>query len=221
MRAREAAPAGQDRLWYVQMKRTPSIGPSQVRSIIEDATPQSEEIPWGFLLIAPANFSRDSQDAAQEVSNERGIREVYLWGRGELEDLLYLEPNRGILEKYFDIAGSNRDERAETYKRWLRLAENWGTWAYVQGATFPKFLEELHDVMAEIHLVAPAAVRAAVQNYIDHLDEELISTMGQAVGAATSLDEEAAAAGLAYARVMAPYRDAVLSAMRDDIGNIV
>jgi hypothetical protein len=108
VRAREAVPAGQDRLWYVQMKRTPSIGPNQVRSIIEEATPQSENIPWGFLLIAPANFSRDSQDAVQEVSEERGIREVYLWGRGELEDLLYLESNRGILEKYWTDATLGR-----------------------------------------------------------------------------------------------------------------
>jgi hypothetical protein len=141
IRAYEAVTEGDDRLWYVQVKRTGAIGPTVVETILDDALSSDDEVPWGFIIAAPANFSRASQDRANRVSLAHGVSEIRLWGRGELEDMLYRPANENLLQKYFSITGSgNVDARRDLYRRWVRFAENWGTWAYDEDASMSRFL---------------------------------------------------------------------------------
>jgi Restriction endonuclease len=217
IRAYEEVLGGDARLWYVQVKRTGAIGPKKVGEIAIAAVPDGADPPWGFILAAPVNFSRASQNKAKAVLTGRGVSDVRLWGRSELEDLLYQPANENLLNKYFSLTGSGNDaERRDLYRRWLRFAENWATWAYDDNDV-PRFLTQLHDLMADIDLVAPESVKFAVQGYINNLGSAL-AAIEREVDRAAPESEQAMAAGLAYAHVMRSYREAVIRAMRDDVG---
>lgn len=108
------------------------------------------------------------------------------------------------------------DERRNLYRRWLKFTENLGTWAYEPDAPSPaEHQRQLHDLMAEIDLLASSPVRAAVQDYIDHLPQALDALQSARSGG--DLDSERNAVGIAFGSAMRPYRDAMVAAMRDDI----
>ncbi len=46
-------------LWMIQCKREGTIGPQKVADIIESCI-NKEAPPYGYILVAPANFSRKS-----------------------------------------------------------------------------------------------------------------------------------------------------------------
>jgi hypothetical protein len=220
IRAYEVVPGESDRLWHGQVKRKVAMGPADVRAVVEEAIPESPEggtQPYAFLLAAPVDFSRASQDAAREMLASRGVREAHLWGRGELEDLLYLPANEVLLHKYFDIPNAKTRQRRDAYRRWLQFTENWATWAFEPEASLPKFIRELHDAKSALDLVASDSVNAAIQNYIDHLAIGMAAVEEATRGTATS-EEQLMASGAAFGRAMQPYRDKMLSAMREDVG---
>src|ERR1700732_1358199 len=63
-------------LWMFQCKRETSIGPTQVARIIEDGV-KTDRPPYGYVLAAPANFSKKSFDVFQEELRKRGVMEFY------------------------------------------------------------------------------------------------------------------------------------------------
>jgi Restriction endonuclease len=67
-------------LWMFQCKRESQLGPSQLQKIIEDGV-KADSPPYGYVLAAPANFSKKSFDVFREKLRERGVMEFYLWGR--------------------------------------------------------------------------------------------------------------------------------------------
>lgn len=92
-----------DRLWVIQCKREKNLGPAKVRSILEDFF-KGEVRPYGYILAAACNFSKAAREAAAEVLRQNDVDEFYLWGKGEVEDLLVQPKNDHLLFAYFGIS---------------------------------------------------------------------------------------------------------------------
>ena len=98
-------------LWMIQGKREKEIGPKRIKEILTDVDPKNP--PYGYILAASANFSKDSYDIFREELRKKGVMEFYLWGRAELEDMLYLPKNDRILFTFFGVSlVSKRRSRA-------------------------------------------------------------------------------------------------------------
>jgi len=99
-------------LWMFQCKREAEIGPAKVARIIDDGV-NADNPPYGYVLVAPANFSKKSFDVFREELRKRGVMEFYLWGRGALEDMLHFAKNDRVLFTFFGISlVSRRKSRA-------------------------------------------------------------------------------------------------------------
>jgi hypothetical protein len=73
-------------VWMFQCKRERQIGPARVEAIISDGV-DPKAPPYGYVLAAPADFSKKSHDRFREELRKRGVMEFYLWGRAALEDM--------------------------------------------------------------------------------------------------------------------------------------
>lgn len=101
-------------LWMIQCKREKEIGPSKVQKIIEESI-NKENLPYGYILVASANFSKLAYDKFREVLRDIGVQEFYLWGKASLEDMLYMPKNDRILFVFFGISllARRRSRRTE------------------------------------------------------------------------------------------------------------
>lgn len=90
-------------LWMIQCKREKSLGPTKVQTIIKDGV-KPENPPYGYILAAPTHFSKAAHDKFRDELRSRGVMEFYLWGAGELEDMLYQPKNDHILFGFFGIS---------------------------------------------------------------------------------------------------------------------
>jgi len=88
--------------WMIQVKREKSLGPSDVKRIVAEV--DAKNPPYGYILAAPTNFSKKSYDAFRTDLRSKGVREFYIWGRAELEDMLHLPKNDRILFTFFGIS---------------------------------------------------------------------------------------------------------------------
>ena len=89
-------------LWMIQVKREQEIGPKKVRAIIAEI--DSRNPPYGYILAASANFSKESYDVFRDELRKNAVMEYYLWGKAELEDMLHLPKNDRILFTFFGIS---------------------------------------------------------------------------------------------------------------------
>jgi hypothetical protein len=90
-------------MWMFQCKREAGIGPTKVAQIIDDGV-KVDNAPYGYVLAAPANFSKKSFDVFRAELRNRGVMEFYLWGRAALEDMLHLPKNDRVLFTFFGIS---------------------------------------------------------------------------------------------------------------------
>lgn len=90
-------------LWMIQCKREKELGPKKVEGIVVD-TVDPESPPYGYILAAPVNFSKAAHDKFRAELRSRGVMEFYLWGAGELEDMLHQPKNDHILFAFFGIS---------------------------------------------------------------------------------------------------------------------
>ena len=111
------------RVWMFQCKREKDIGPSRVASIVsEGINPKAP--PYGYVLAAPANFSKASYDKFRDELRKCGVMEFYLWGRAALEDMLHLPKNDHILFTFFGISLVSRRKSRATEIRAVVSAKN-------------------------------------------------------------------------------------------------
>lgn len=94
----------EERSWIIQCKREKQIGPARLREIVAECLPHGRDYPYGFMVAAACDFSKQTRDAFREEMVERRIGESYLWGKGELEDMLFLPKNDHLLFAYFGIS---------------------------------------------------------------------------------------------------------------------
>lgn len=93
-----------DRLWIIQCKRERRIGPTRIRSIVSTNLSGLTDKPYGYMLVAACDFSKSARDAFREEVINHGVEEFYIWGKAEVEDLLYLPKNDHLLFAYFGIS---------------------------------------------------------------------------------------------------------------------
>ena len=110
-------------LWMIQCKREKVLGPKRVEDIIKDGV-NPDAPPYGYILAAPANFSKAAHDKFREELRSRGVMEFYLWGAGELEDMLYQPKNDHILFAFFGISLTSRRRSKTTEIRATVNAKN-------------------------------------------------------------------------------------------------
>lgn len=110
-------------LWMIQCKREKAIGPKKLSAIIvEGVNPDSA--PYGYVLAAPVNFSKTAHDTFREELRQRNVMEFYLWGAGELEDMLYQPKNDHILFAFFGISLTSRRRSRTGFIRAAVSAKN-------------------------------------------------------------------------------------------------
>src|SRR6267142_2243921 len=97
----EAHPMAGNR-WMIQCKREKEIGPKKLLTILDDV--DGSDPPYGYILAAATNFSKQSYDAFRTKLLEKGVMEFYLWGKAELEDMLHLPKHDRILFTFFGIS---------------------------------------------------------------------------------------------------------------------
>lgn len=94
----------EERIWQIQCKREKSITPKKIAEYIEQMIPSGAAVPHGVVLAAPCEFSKTARDVFNEELSRRGVREFFLWGKADIEDLLYQPKNDHLLHAYFGIS---------------------------------------------------------------------------------------------------------------------
>lgn len=113
--ARERAP--ERRTWIFQCKREQKLTPKKVQKIVADNLSGLEEEPYGYILAAACDFSKASRDAFRRQCLGHGVQEYVLWGKAELEDMLFLPKNDHLLFAYFGISLQTRRRSLRTSLR--------------------------------------------------------------------------------------------------------
>lgn len=110
-------------LWMIQCKREKEVGPKKVATIISDGV-AAQAPPYGYILAAPVHFSKAAHDRFREELRSRGVMEFYLWGAGELEDMLFQPKNDHILFAFFGLSLATRRRSRAASVRSTVLAKN-------------------------------------------------------------------------------------------------
>jgi hypothetical protein len=95
---------GEERLWQIQCKRERSISPAKIAGYVDQMIPEGATVPYGLIFAAPADFSKKARDVFRDELRQKGVREFYLWGKADLEDVLYQPKNDHLLYAYFGIS---------------------------------------------------------------------------------------------------------------------
>lgn len=103
-----------ERMWLIQCKREKEIGPSKVVQHLEAIPVESINGLYGVVFAAACDFSKATRDACRGWCRKRGIQEVHVWGRGEIEDQLFQPKNDNLLFAYFGISLQIRRQSAAT-----------------------------------------------------------------------------------------------------------
>lgn len=108
-----------DRLWLIQCKRERSIGPAKLVQYLSQYSLQDSERLYGLIFAAACDFSKTARDSFNETCRQQGILEFLLWGKGELEDLLFQPKNDHLLFAYFGFSITIRQRSRRTALRSL------------------------------------------------------------------------------------------------------
>lgn len=104
----------EERAWIIQCKREKVISPKKILEIIKHDLGKRQDLPYGYIIAASANFSKRSRDIFKSNLNSLGISEFYLFGKSELEDLLFLPKYDHLLFAYFGISLQKRKRAVKT-----------------------------------------------------------------------------------------------------------
>ena len=94
----------EQRLWLIQCKRERRVGPEDMKGILAAAIKELTPIPYGFIVAAPCDFSSRTRGVFRVEANKLGINEFFVWGKAELEDMLFLPKNDHLLFAYFGLS---------------------------------------------------------------------------------------------------------------------
>src|ERR1019366_7196351 len=96
--------ATSDRLWLIQCKRERTISPAKMRKYLADISDDETTKLYGVIFAAACDFSKRTRDDVFEWARSKGIAEVHVWGKGEVEDQLFQPKNDHLLFAYFSIS---------------------------------------------------------------------------------------------------------------------
>jgi len=133
--------------WVIQCKREKSISPKQLAGYVTASLTGKSDI-YGFILAAACDFSKKARDSFRASIAEHPVAEAHLWGKGELEDALFLPHHDHLLFAYFGVSLQvrQRSRRAELARR-LTIKRKLVKSIPLEGGAFNWVL--LRDVAAE------------------------------------------------------------------------
>lgn len=103
------------RPWIIQCKREKRLGPADLTSIVGEATKSQK--PYGLMVVVACDLSAKAREAFRAAAVAKGIQEFILWGKAELEDLLFRPVNDHLLFAYFGISLQLRKRSLKTALR--------------------------------------------------------------------------------------------------------
>ncbi|MFC6662821.1 hypothetical protein [Deinococcus multiflagellatus] len=80
---------------------------------------QGPDVPYGFILAAACDFSKKAYDAFRLALIGTGVQEFQIWGKAELEDMLFQPKNDHLLFAYFGISLQVKKRTRQTKLRSL------------------------------------------------------------------------------------------------------
>jgi hypothetical protein len=90
-----------EKLWLIQCKREKSIPPKKLEKYSGDIRDSGI---YGVIFAAACDFSKKARDAFRSRLQKKGIQEVHIWGKAELEDMLIQPKNDHLLFAYFGFS---------------------------------------------------------------------------------------------------------------------
>jgi hypothetical protein len=108
-------------LWLIQCKREKSITPKKLIGYLDDISEEERASLHGIIFATACDFSKKARDAFRMRVRELGFAEAHLWGKGEIEDILFQPKNDYLLFAYFGISLQARRRSLKMEVR-LRLA---------------------------------------------------------------------------------------------------
>ncbi len=110
-----------ERLWLIQCKREKEITPKKMSGYLSEIKQDEKNPLHGLLFIASCDFSKETRDVFRKWCIENGISEFHIWGRSEIEDMLFQPKNDHLLFAYFNFSLQVRKSTIRTNLR-SRLA---------------------------------------------------------------------------------------------------
>ena len=107
----EGSPLADDRVWLVTCKSDKILGPTKLTRYLESIPTNSLQNLHGLVFASPCTFSKKAIDVFHDWCSKKGIVEFYLWGRDEIEKLLYHSENDQLLFTYFNLSVSIRRQK--------------------------------------------------------------------------------------------------------------
>jgi hypothetical protein len=107
----------EQRIWFIQCKRYQKLGPRQVEKIVTENLANSTQPPHGYILVAPCDFSLTARETLVKAARKLGVRESYVLGKAELEDMLFRPYNDHLLFAYFGVSLQIRRRSSRTHLR--------------------------------------------------------------------------------------------------------
>lgn len=99
--AKELPEAVHNRLWLIQCKREKSINPKKLEKYLAEI---SFDGLYGIIFVAACDFSKKARDKFNSICRAAGVQEYHIWGKAELEDMLFQQKNDSLLFAYFGIS---------------------------------------------------------------------------------------------------------------------
>jgi hypothetical protein len=103
-----------ERLWLIQCKREKVITPAKMKKHLSDIVIAQETAIYGIVFAAACDFSKSTRDRLAEWCRSNGVSEWQIWGKAELEDMLFQPKNDGLLFAYFGISLTIRRQSKTT-----------------------------------------------------------------------------------------------------------
>lgn len=104
----------EDRLWLIQCKREKAIGPKKLVGYLESISEEDRKQIYGVIVVAACDFSRAARDQFRAKCRELGFAEAYVFGKAEIEDLLFQPKNDSLLFAYFGVSLAIRKRSLKT-----------------------------------------------------------------------------------------------------------
>jgi len=106
--------AFQDRIWLIQCKREQKIGPQKIKKYLDEVLSNNKDSIYGIIFAAASDFPKKTRDEFRAKCRSYKLSECYLWGKAELEDMLFQPKNDNLLFAYFGISLSIRKRSLKT-----------------------------------------------------------------------------------------------------------
>jgi hypothetical protein len=104
----------EERVWLIQCKREKQVTPKKLLAYLADI-PQTElQGLYGIIFAAACDFSKAARDAFRSKVRETGVAEAHLWGKAEIEDMLFQPKNDYLLFAYCGISLQARKRSLRT-----------------------------------------------------------------------------------------------------------